>query len=121
MRILKYRTFFQWAKSENLNNSALKSAVEEIEKGLFDASLGGNLYKKRIAKKGRGKSSGYRAILAFKADTRTIFLYGFAKNERDNISSNEEVAYKKLAGYFLEITDLQIEVLIKNGELFEVI
>jgi hypothetical protein len=120
MRVLKYRTFCEWAKSEKLTDYTLIKAVEEIEKGLFDANIGNGLYKKRIAKKGKGKRAGYRVILGFKYNNKAIFLYGFSKNERDNISERETLAYKKLAGYFLQITDQQLTVLIKNGELFEV-
>jgi hypothetical protein len=120
MRILKYKTFHKWAKSEGLNDSSLKSAIYEIEQGLFEANLGSGLYKKRVARKGFGKSSGYRTILAFKQKDRAIFMYGFAKNERDNISSKEEMVYKKLAGYYLGITEIQLNNLITKGELFEV-
>ena len=49
-----------------------------------------------------------------------FFMYGFAKNERDNISAKEEIIYKKLAKYYFEITDSKLRDLIKNGELFEV-
>jgi len=66
MRILKYRIFHQWAKSEKLTDSSLKQAVKELEEELFDTNLGGGLYKKRIARKGQGKRSGYRTIIAFK-------------------------------------------------------
>jgi hypothetical protein len=121
MRILKYRTFNEWAKSEKLSNSSLKNAIDEIEQGLFDANLGGCLYKKRIAKKGQGKRSGYRTIIAFKQDNRAVFIYGFAKNERENITTKEEFTFKELAQYLLEITDSKVNTLIKNGKLFEVI
>lgn len=121
MRIFKYRLFYKWAKSEGLTDSSLKNAVEEIEKGLFEANLGSGLYKKRVARKGQGKRSGYRTLLAFRKDNRVIFMYGFAKNERANIDSKEELVYKKLAEYYLEASDYQLNCLIKNGELFEAI
>jgi hypothetical protein len=121
MRIFKYRTFQQWAKSEKLADSSLKHAIKEIEQGLFDANLGGGLYKKRVAKKDQGKRSGYRTIIAFKQNDRAIFIYGFAKNERDNINHKEEISYKKLAKYFLELTDANLNMLIKNSVLTEVI
>jgi len=52
-----------------------------------EADLGGYLFKKRIARPGGGKSGGYRTILGFRRTSteRTIFLYGFAKNQRANI------------------------------------
>ncbi len=120
MRIFKYRTFRQWAKKEGISDSALKKAIDEIEHGLFDANLGGGLYKQRVARKGQGKRGGYRTILAFKEKKRSIFMYGYGKNERANITDKEETVYKKLARYYLEIPDNKLETIIKNGELFEV-
>ena len=120
MRIFKYRSFRQWAKSEGLSDDSLKNAIDEMERGLFEANLGNGLYKKRVARKGQGKSGGYRTIIAFKKNDRAVFMYGYAKNERDNISDKEEIVYKKLAKYYLEITDNKLNLLIKNGELFEV-
>ena len=57
---------------------------------------------------------------AIKYENRAIFMYGFAKNERDNINEKEELAYKKLAKYYLEIPDSKLDVLIRKGELYEV-
>lgn len=86
---------------------------------MFDAYLGSGLYKQRIARKGQGKRSSYRTILAFKEKSRSVFMYGYAKSNRANISNKEEV-YKKLAGYYLELSDNKLEAVIKLGELIEV-
>ncbi|MCC2666235.1 MAG: hypothetical protein K0S63_151 [Gammaproteobacteria bacterium] len=80
MRIFKNKMFFKWAKSESLTDSTLLKAAKEIDQGLVDASLGGNLVKKRIARKGHGKSGGFRTIVVFKKEHRTIFIYGFPKS-----------------------------------------
>lgn len=50
MRIFKYRSFSSWSKTENLTDASLISAVQEITNGLFEANLGGGLYKKRVAR-----------------------------------------------------------------------
>lgn len=47
-------------------------------------------------------------------------MYGYAKNDCANISYKEEAIYKKLAGYYLKMSDSKLEALIKIGELFEV-
>jgi hypothetical protein len=120
MSIFKYKQFYSWAKSEELDDNALVIAVNEIEKGLFEANLGSGLYKKRIARKGKGKSGGYRTLLAFKQGDKAFFLYGFSKNERANISKKEEVVLKKLAGCYLRLTEVQLKKLIEDGELIEV-
>lgn len=121
MRIFKYKTFHKWVKSEGLTDAALKTAILEIEQGLFEASLGGNLYKKRVARKGAGKSGSYRTIIAFKKGGRTVFMYGYAKNHRGNISDKEEIIYKKLAKYYLDLAEVTLDALVKGGELFEVL
>jgi hypothetical protein len=43
MRIFKYKTFEKWAKKQGLSNVDLKNAINEIEKGLIDANLGGDV------------------------------------------------------------------------------
>lgn len=112
--------FFKWAKSESLTDSALLKAAKEIDQGLIDASLGGNLVKKRVARKGQGKSGGFRTIVVFQKEHRTIFVYGFLKNQRDNISEQEERALKKLARGLLDAPDGELKEMIANGDLYEV-
>jgi len=51
---------------------ALSKAVHEIEKGLFETSLGSGLYKKRVAREGQGKSGDYRTLLAFLANEKAF-------------------------------------------------
>jgi hypothetical protein len=47
-------------------------------------------------------------------------MYGYAKNDRDNISLKEEYTLKQLANEYLKKTDSHLDLLIKYGELFEV-
>src|ERR1700761_4869236 len=101
MAIYATRLFARWARKEGLGNEALCRAVEEMSEGLFEASLGGNLFKKRVARPGRGKRGGFRTIVATNLKGRWFFVYGFAKNERDNIDDDEEAALKKLAASLL--------------------
>jgi len=78
MRIFKNKVFSKWAAKERVSDKALKAAIQEIGNGLVDANLGGNVYKKRVAIGGKGKSGGVRTILAFKVDDKAFFIYGFA-------------------------------------------
>ena len=121
MKIFKYKRFHQWAKSEGLEDHLLKKVIAEIENGLFDVNLGSGLYKKRVARKGQGKRGSYRTLIAFKRTNKAIFMYGFAKSERDNIDKMEEDIFKRLAKYYFDTSELQLSVLVKNGELIEVI
>jgi len=51
---------------------------------------------------------------------RSIFLYGFAKNERDNIDADDLEILKKLARQFLLMSAAAIQRAIEEGELIEV-
>jgi hypothetical protein len=120
MRILKNTWFSHFAQKENIDDKTLKNMVNQLEKGQFDASLGGGVYKQRIARRGEGKSGGYRTILFFKKNKVTFFVYGFAKSNEANISKSELAGFKKLAGYMLSMTDEQINMEIKAGRYIEV-
>ena len=120
MQIFKTRLFERWAKTESISDQALIKAAAELNEGLVDAALGGNVYKKRVAKPGQGKSGGYRTILAFKIKDKAFFMYGFAKNQRANISAKELVALKRLASELLSYSVAKLKKTIENGELIEV-
>lgn len=91
----------------------------EMEKGLADA-LGGHVYKKRVGLPGRGKRGGARTLIAFRRGERAIFLYGYPKNERTNISDRELGALQLLARELLDYSDEDIGKAIPAGELIEV-
>ena len=74
-------------------------------RGLIDADLGGGVYKKRIAQPGRGKSGSSRTLLASNRQDRWIFVFGFEKNDRANVSDRELEALKMLAADLLGLTD----------------
>jgi len=78
-------------------DAALLAAVEEMSRGLIDANLGGHVFKKRVGIDGRGKRSGLRTLLAFRVGERAFFVFGFAKNERANVSDKGLVS--QLLGY----------------------
>ena len=116
MRIFQHRNFKQWAKKEKIGAGKLRTCVDELEQGLFDAHLGNGLYKKRLSKVGQGKRCGYRIILAFQQHDRTFFLYAFAKNKRANINDEEKKAYQQLAKLYLNATgDIIDKLLAKEG------
>jgi len=118
--IYKTRNFTRWARKIGLNDSLLETAVLEIQKGLLEADLGGGIVKKRIALPGRGKRGSTRTLLATNRDNRWFFVFGFEKNERENISENELATLKMLAKDLLGMTAAQITVAIGEGFLVEV-
>jgi hypothetical protein len=120
MRVLKTKLFQHWTKEIDLMDQNLIDAVHELKKGLYDAKLGGHIYKKRIAINNQGKRGGARTIIAFKAHDKAIFIYGYAKNKRSNITDKEEKALKALATEYFSYSETQINKAIKLGELIEV-
>jgi hypothetical protein len=59
--------------------------------------------KQRVARKGGGKSSGFRVLMLLKVGDRAFFVQGFAKGDRDNTRDDELVALKKLVGELFEL------------------
>ena len=88
--------------------------------GLIDADLGGGLIKQRVARKGQGKSGGYRTILAYRSGERAVFLYGFAKKQRDNIEADELEDWREIGSSLLRASMEAIERAIADDELMEV-
>lgn len=120
MRAFKTRSFARWADGDGLSDEALAAAVTEMNQGLVDAQLGGQVVKKRVALPGRGKRGGARTLLAFKQGERAFFVYGFAKNQRANISVKELKALKLLAKELLNYPAESLTKAIKAGKLIEI-
>jgi hypothetical protein len=110
----------RFARKEGIGHDALMDAIERAEKGQVDADLGGGVIKQRIARLGRGKSGGYRTIIFFRRASRAVFVYGFAKSDRANISTDEERQFREAARHVLELTETQIGELLRRGDFVEV-
>lgn len=120
MNIFKSKWFNKWAAKEGLPDKALMDAVKDLENGLNDGELGAHVYKKRAATQGQGKRGGYRTIVAFKVVDKAFFMFGFAKNQRDNIDTKELKALKLMAKELLGYSQQQLKIAIHKGELIEV-
>lgn len=121
MKVFKNAWFQKFARQEKINDAALCDAVARAESGLIDADLGGGVLKQRVARPGAGKSGGYRTLIFFRAGTRAVFAFGFAKNDRANINDEEEAAFKKAAKLVLAFSDEQIDAEVESGRMTEVI
>jgi hypothetical protein len=117
---LMTKHFFQWASKQKIPANVLATALAEVQDGNFEANLGGHIYKKRIRFEGQGKSGSGRTIICYKKDDRAIFIHGFAKNEKSNLSKKELDALKELAKILLALSSEKITVAIKNGDFTEV-
>ncbi len=96
-------------------------AVQRLEEGHVDADLGGGVFKQRVARPHKGRSSGFRTILLVCIRERAFFVYGFSKNERDNIRKDELRGFRELAALLDSYNESQIQEAVTSGALIEVI
>ena len=73
-----------------------------------------------MAGRGQGRSGGYRSIVLLRQRHRAVFVYGFAKNVRDNIGKEELIAFRKLAAEMLDLSDAAIVAAMANGTILEI-
>lgn len=120
MRVFKLKGFARFQRRERIADTALVESIRAAERGLVDADLGDELIKQRIARPGKGKSSGFRTLIAYRLNERAVFLYGFAKNERANIDDDELNEWRRIGRLYLALDDRKIETAIAALELVEV-
>jgi len=120
MRVFKTRTFQRWAGKAGVTNATLLGAVAEMKRGLVDADLGSNLFKQRVPLPGRGKSGSTRTIIATRFAGVLFFIYGFEKNQRDNISKKDFEAFKTVGILLLELSAEKLALAIEHGELKDI-
>jgi hypothetical protein len=120
VRIFKSRWFARFCRHERIADASLREAIARAESGLIDADLGGGLIKQRVARQGQGRSGGYRVILAYRVMNRAVFLYAFAKNERENIGQDELTELRRIGQNWLDAPQQEIETAIHDGNLKEV-
>lgn len=119
MRIFKTRTLARFTRQHGISDAALVEAVERAEQGLIDADLGGKIIKQRVARPGQGRRGGFRMLIGFGPD-RAVYLFAFAKNERENISNGELLSLREIANSFLGATKEKIDQALSDGTLIEV-
>jgi len=107
-------------RKTELTDQSLCDAIVEMERGLIDADLGGGVIKKRIAMAGRGKSGGARTLIATNRGDRWFFVYGFAKNDRANISTKELEALRLYAADLLRLSVAQLDAQAIGEQLQEI-
>lgn len=120
MKIFKTKWFSRFARQNRLSDHALCEAIRRAERGLIDADLGGGVIKQRIPRPNEGRSGEFRSILYFRAQERAFFVFGFAKNDLDNISADDLKDYKSAAELTLNLEAAKLAVLLEAEELTEV-
>jgi hypothetical protein len=120
VRIFKTRAFGRFARKERIGDALLCEAIERAERGFVDADLGGHVIKQRVARPGQGRSGGYRTLIAYRSKTRAVFLFGFAKNDQDNIDDDELKELRKAAAEMLSWSGDEVAALVAGGKWMEI-
>ena len=103
-----------------MKNKDLLEAIHNLESGLSTARLGNHLFKVRVKREHGGKRSGFRTIVVYQENDKAIYLYGFGKNEKDNIDKSELSYFKKLGNDLLALNNDQIKQFIEQKTLFDI-
>ena len=70
--------------------------------------------------RGGGKSGGYRTVLTSRIGDRYVFLHGFAKKDKANITQEERKALQFAGKVFLDLSSTDLAKALQAGVLVEV-
>ena len=74
-----------------------------------------------MAREGQGRSGGFRTIIAYRGAKRAVFLHGFAKSAKDNVSDLELEALKKASAVVLAMDSAAVANALDQGKWTEVL
>ena len=120
MRIFKTKIFARFAHRQRISDASLCEAVRRAELGLLDAQLGGGVIKQRVGRPGQGRSGGYRVLIAYRPRSLSVFLYGFAKSERNNVDDDELATLRDVAKGWFQADASTLARAIADGLIQEV-
>ena len=112
-RIFKTVWFAKAAKKARISDEELCAAIRQVMQGQAD-DLGGGVFKKRL------KGNRHRSIIIAKGGKYWVYVFLFAKKDRDNIGIDELAEFKKLATLYSRQANSVIDAEIENGDLLEI-
>ena len=97
--VVETRPFMRQAERIGLDNESRGRLASDLARSpKAGTPLGHGLYKIRVARKGGGKSGGYRVIYYYKeADLPLFLLFCFAKNVAEALTTAQEKELQVLA------------------------
>lgn len=113
-RVFKTAWFNKHAKKADIQDRELCEAAKDLMQGIWDADLGGSVYKKRL------NENRHRSILLTKTGAYWIFTYLFSKADRENISKDELNAFKKLSKDYSKLSAEQLNIQLQSEDLMEI-
>jgi hypothetical protein len=115
VRIFKTKTLAKFTRQNTISDASLVTAVERAAEGLIDADSSNNGSPGR----GRAREVAFRMLIGFRSDL-SIFLFGFAKNERDNIDDGQLRTLREIVASWFAADEKKIAQALKDGTLIEV-
>jgi hypothetical protein len=115
----KSKWFQKWAKKNHLSDSALIDSIQDLKENKSTVKLGFNLFKVRVSSGNKGKRGAFRTIVVYASEVRAIYVFGFSKNELDNISNKELEDFKELARTYTNMNETEIKILLEKDAIFE--
>jgi hypothetical protein len=112
-RSFKTKWFAKAARRALISDAELCKAIAKVRLSQAD-DLGGGVFKKRLDKNRQ------RSIILAKGERYWIYVYLFAKKDRDNISDDELDGFRELARVYDRKSDAEIEIELRGGELVEI-
>ncbi|CAE6859559.1 hypothetical protein R69658_07550 [Paraburkholderia aspalathi] len=112
-RVFKTAWFSKKARAAGISDADLCKAAKELTAGQGD-DLGGNVWKKRLDKNAK------RGIVVNKIGDFWLFVYLFAKSDRDNVDERELRDFKKLARDYGKVKDADIDRMLESKDLVEI-
>ena len=120
MQVFATKAFRRFQRKESIDEATLCEAIGRAERGLAGADLGAGLIKQRVGRPGQGRRGGYRTIVAYRKETRPVFLYGFPKNAQANIGAADRRDLADYGKMLLDLGEDGIAALIAGDELKEI-
>jgi hypothetical protein len=120
MKVFKTRTFHRFCLKSGVSDANLCDAIARLLRGQVDAELGSGLVKQRIARPNEGRSGGFRSVIVYLKGRSATFAFGFAKNERANISVTELASFKLFAETLQRFRQADWDRAVLLNELIEV-
>jgi len=111
-RIFKTAWFAKAARKAHISDAALCQAIRQAMLGQA-VDMGGGVFKKRL------NQNRHRGIFLAKTSHYWVLEYLFAKQNKANITPNELLFFRKLAGSYAALTNEQLQQLLVNGNWME--
>ncbi|BBU32429.1 addiction module toxin RelE (plasmid) [Burkholderia sp. THE68] len=112
-RVFKTAWFAKKAKAAGIADAELCKTARELIAGQGD-DLGGNVWKKRLDRNTK------RGIVVTKVGDFWVFVYLFAKSDRENIDERELRDFKKLARDYGKARHADIDRMLESKDLAEI-